>query len=305
MQTHLKKVLVLLLVLLTAAFSANAEAGETLLVQYQTVYSSPEGYVPGSAAGMGYILKADNGELFVIDGGNAEDGYRFLQLLKEVSGEEKPHVSVWFLSHPHSDHYGALRQIADYYRNHLTVDAIMANFPPRDLVDTVKSTSYAPGAAALDTIRYTLNADLIMPHTGDTFEVGNITVDIVTTWEDLKPVNDVNETSIVLMVKTEGKKVLFLGDAYAATCKNAIANYGDRLDCDMVQVAHHAVNGGSVALYKATGAKLYLIPNNRESVEKAKKKDTVVYWIMNNAPETVFAGDGTKYFSLSRSENGQ
>ena len=109
----------------------------------------------------------------------------------------------------------------------------------------------------------------------------------------------------ILMVKTEGKKILFLGDAYAATCKNAIANYGDRLDCDIVQVAHHAVNGGSVALYKAAGAKLYLIPNNREPVEKAKKKDSVVYWIVNNAPEMVFAGDGTEYFYLAQPLEGQ
>ena len=251
---------------------------------------------------MGYILKDENGVLFVIDGGLEDDGYRFLQLLKEVSGQEKPHVAMWFLSHPHNDHYGALKAIAGTYPNLLTVDTILANFPPRDLRDTVNGTSYAPGEAALDTIRYSLKAELIVPQTGDTYQVGNMAIEVITTWEDLKQVNECNETSTILMVRAGEKKILFLGDAYAATCKNAVKNYGDNLACDIIQVAHHAVCGGTVDLYKAANAKLYLIPNNRITVDICKKNDNVVYWVMKNAPKIVFSGDGTVSFNLSQME---
>lgn len=221
-----KKILCLLLCFLLCILSSAHAEESCVLVQYQTNHSALNQSTLDIASGMGYIIQDETGKLFAIDGGLEDDGYRFLQLLKEASGEEKPHVDMWFLSHPHSDHYGALKAIAGTYPNQLTVETILANFPPRDFVDTVKGTSYAPGETALDTIRYTLNAELAVPHTGDTYQVGQISIEVATTWEDLKQVNECNETSTILMVRAGEKKVLFLGDAYAATCKNAAKTMG-------------------------------------------------------------------------------
>lgn len=299
----MKKNIVIFLLLMTLCCGilpvAAEESGNALLVQYQTIHSSVEESTLSNASGMGYVMRAENGELFVIDGGVQDDGYRFLQLLKAVSGQDKPHVSLWFLSHPHADHYGALSMIANQYADQITVDRILAAFPPADTVDLVKGTSYAPGMAALNTILYTFRSELIVPHAGDTCHVGNMDIDVVTTWEDLRQINECNETSTILMVYAAGQKVLFLGDAYAATCKNAVKKYGDRLKCDIVQCAHHAVCGGSVELYKAADAGLHLIPNNRTTVDIQKKKDSVVYWLINNVQEILYAGDGTVYITLS------
>ena len=59
------------------------------LIQYATkasYYDGPFDSVVGwSAAGMGYIVKSENGKIIVIDGGRDEDGY---PLYKSVGFED-------------------------------------------------------------------------------------------------------------------------------------------------------------------------------------------------------------------------
>ena len=294
----LTAVLLLTMIVLPGAEAEGNMNKGTLLVQYCTANYELNKVLIDPAGGMGYIIRTENGELFVIDGGNENDGYRFLQLLREVSGEEKPHVSMWFLSHPHGDHYGALKSIADTYASQLTVDKLLCNFPPRDTVDLIKSTSYAYGNAALTSILAATHAELVTPHTGETYQVDNVTIDVVTTWEDLRQINDPNETSTVLMIYAEGQKMLFLGDAYPATAQNVLNNYGDKLACDIVQVAHHGINGCKVAVYENSGASLYLLPANRLTMEAMQGKYAPSTWVFNNAPELIVGGDGTAFIQL-------
>lgn len=270
----------------------------TMLVQYCTANYELNKVLIDPAGGMGYVIRTENGELFVIDGGNENDGYRFLQLLQEISGEEKPRVSMWFLSHPHGDHYGALKSIADEYADCLTIDKLLCSFPPHDTVDLNKSTSYASGSAALTTILTATQAELVTPHTGETYQLDNLTIDIVTTWEDLQKINDPNETSTVLMVYAEGQKMLFLGDAYPATAQNVLDNYGDKLACDIVQVAHHGINGCKAAVYEKTGAMLYLLPANQLTMDAMQGKYVPSTWVFKNAPELIVGGNGTSYIPL-------
>ncbi len=294
----LTAVLLLTMIVLPGAEAEGNMNKGTLLVQYCTANYELNKVLIDPAGGMGYIIRAENGELFVIDGGNENDGYRFLQLLREVSGEEKPHVSMWFLSHPHGDHYGALKSIADTYASQLMVDKLLCNFPPRETVDLIKSTSYAYGNAALTSILAATHAELVTPHTGETYHVDNVTIDVVTTWEDLRQINDPNETSTVLMIYAEGQKMLFLGDTYPATAQNVLNNYGDKLACDIVQVAHHGINGCKVAVYENSGASLYLLPANRLTMEAMQGKYAPSTWVFNNAPELIVGSDGTAYIPL-------
>jgi len=293
----LAAVLLMAIALPGAGAEENMNKG-TLLVQYCTANYELDKVLIDPAGGMGYIIRTENGELFVIDGGNTNDGYRFLQLLREVSGQEKPHISMWFLSHPHGDHYGALKSIADTYASQLTIDTILCSFPPRDTVDLIKSTSYASGNAALTNILAATHAKLVTPHTGETYQIDNISIDIVTTWEDLRQINDPNETSTVLMVYAEGQKMLFLADAYPATAQNVLKNHGDKLACDIVQVAHHGINGCKTAVYEQSGASLYLLPANRQTMDAMYGKYAPSTWVYKNAPELIVGGDGTVLISL-------
>lgn len=54
---------------------------------------------------MSYIIDTPHGEVIVMDGGNycAEDGEHLHEQLKARGGR----VSMWFITHAHSDHLGA------------------------------------------------------------------------------------------------------------------------------------------------------------------------------------------------------
>ena len=84
------------------------------LIQYATKASAYDGAfdskVGWAAAGMGYLLRTENGHLIAVDGGHPEDAEAFLELL-EANSDGKPVVDFWIITHPHGDHYGALLEI--------------------------------------------------------------------------------------------------------------------------------------------------------------------------------------------------
>ena len=80
---------------------------------------------------MSYVIDTPNGEVIVIDGGNycAEDGEHLYELLKARGG----HVSMWFITHAHSDHLGALMWILkNYPEGSIVVDKLCFHFPETD-----------------------------------------------------------------------------------------------------------------------------------------------------------------------------
>lgn len=58
---------------------------------------------------MGYVIKASDGSVIVIDGGNKVDAIQLSELIKELGGV----VNAWFITHPHSDHIDALVEIVN------------------------------------------------------------------------------------------------------------------------------------------------------------------------------------------------
>ena len=85
------------------------------LIQYMTrasLYDGPfDSKVGWSAAGMGYIALTENGKIIVIDGGYGDDAEDIIELLKSNCSEDTPHIDLWIITHPHFDHYGALKEI--------------------------------------------------------------------------------------------------------------------------------------------------------------------------------------------------
>ena len=86
------------------------------LIQYRTnasLYDGAFDSVSGwSAAGMGYVIVSENGKLIVIDGGFGDDAENLLDILRRNSPDAVPEVDLWIITHPHVDHYGALREVS-------------------------------------------------------------------------------------------------------------------------------------------------------------------------------------------------
>ena len=235
------------------------------LIQYRTLaslYNGPFGDgSPWPAAGMGYVFVTENRHLIVVDGGHGADAEPFLDLLTEAAGET-PVVDLWMVTHPHGDHYGALREIAtrEDLRGRVSVKELWWYFPPefRD----GKGKAPCEGANRhLREICTALGAVEHAPRIGETVTVDGLTLEMLFVPTNSEEIRNPNSLSLIFTVKSWAKTALITGDAFADTLGYCAERYGEALKCDILQLPHHGLcDTGLPAFYRLAGAETLLIP---------------------------------------------
>ena len=81
---------------------------------------------------MGYVLQTDDA-LIVLDGGTAGDAPFLRELLHRLGGAQ-PHITAWFLTHPHHDHVGAFVALMEG-PDAPVVEQVYHCFPSRQLLE--------------------------------------------------------------------------------------------------------------------------------------------------------------------------
>ncbi len=148
------------------------------------------------------VIRTGEGKTIVIDGGRkAYDSDYLFKYLQRITGDATPHVDAWFMTHAHSDHYGAIIGISNNYASQITVDTFYHRFPtdaqvnkyfaavePATRISQINSIYTAVGkfknAQGGATNIVTLNAI----HTGkcnSTFDFDDLHMDVLLTIEDI------------------------------------------------------------------------------------------------------------------------
>lgn len=70
------------------------------------------------------LIETNQGKIIMIDGGVEEDAAHLIQSLMARGG----HVDTWLITHPHSDHVGALNYILSHPECGITVDNLYYSF---------------------------------------------------------------------------------------------------------------------------------------------------------------------------------
>lgn len=78
------------------------------------------------------VMQSKDGTLVVIDGGWDSDSAHLLDVIRSKGG----HVSGWFITHPHSDHAGALIEILNNPDSQITIDNVYYKFTDQEWYDT-------------------------------------------------------------------------------------------------------------------------------------------------------------------------
>lgn len=205
---------------------------------------------------MSYLIESPDGRLVMIDGGNCCD--EDADFLESVLREKGEHVSAWFLTHAHDDHYGTLLRLLEREKLKLTIDGIYFSFPSPDWSAIARENQQQHFVdfwellpkSGLPTVRI---------GRGDCFDFG-VSIEVLNSLPDYENMPSVNDTSIVLRVGFPKRDVLFLADLAPEGQKILVNESRDKLRCDIVQMAHHGQKGVTFDMYSLIEPKICLYP---------------------------------------------
>lgn len=207
------------------------------------------------AAGMGYVVKTQNGKLIAIDGGVSADANGFYRFLREYSNSNELVIDYWIITHPHGDHIDALRSIAANGLLELTVKNFVYNFPA-----DFKDTSCQFYGSEMQRISKDMGANVITPKKGQKIKLDNVEIEFYYVPVNYANFSSSNQLSLIFSI-TADKRVMITGDAYENGLKAAANDYGSKLKCDILQMPHHFLcDTGYQAFYNYVGADTLVLP---------------------------------------------
>lgn len=234
---------------------------------YDGPFGGDSGWI---SAGMGYLIVTENGRLIAVDGGNTEDAADFCELITKYSPDGE--VDLWLLTHPHTDHFGALSGIAKNKElsSRIKVKKLVSLFGTEaDMPsDETEAARRAIALEAHDAILARLGYRATEPSEGDTYTVDSAKLRIIALPKDL---SRANASSIIFSVSTNGKKVLFTGDSTTDRLEDAFDRYKSELKSDVLQIPHHGLcDTGYIPFYEAVSPKIIFVPICRSGEESMK-----------------------------------
>ena len=238
---------------------------QELLMQLCTEKSKFDGEWKWQAAGMSYLVKTKENRFIMIDGGETEeDTIHLINVMRQISGEEHPTVALWIITHPHLDHYGALKILSEHpeYAKEISICQLCYQLP-NDAILPASGVTYPNEHADIQSISKYINVPVTTPHTNDILKIDGLSIRFFFTPEDcLERLRDVNELSLMFQITGENKSVMFTGDAYERTTRLVAFRFWDELQSDYCQLSHHGLNGGSAEFYARVNATDVLIPSS-------------------------------------------
>lgn len=220
--------------------------------------------IPGKFdVSMAYVIRTYDNKIIVMDGGEAnKDLYNdtrddFLSLLKTITGEEKPTVDAWFITHCHRDHIGVFNELMKDDSPLCKVKNVYYNFPSRDwMIQQNVLETYENFMIALK------NCDnAVVVQLGDVIPVGNVSMEVMLVPDPTITSNGVNESSVVFRATIGEQTVLFLGDLGTASGNRLYRQHKSKLKSDVVQMAHHGSYGVTDITYRHISPKVCLWPD--------------------------------------------
>ena len=238
-------------------------------------YGEAGGSTDNTNNGLMMIIKQADNSLFLIDGGfyvqataNAVSG--LWQFMHEITGTvsgEKIVISCWFVTHPHNDHHALVSSLISNYSKQMDLQRVMFNFPSSSELDAGKM-------GIVNDVRNTVcqyfpNAKFLKCHTGQSIQLGSMTIDVMTTHEDAiaattgkSIISEGNSmTTVLRFTFADGTRYMELGDISEERESSFLGMYSDaEFKCKISDVAHHGFNGVQ-RLYNKISARYILWSN--------------------------------------------
>ena len=218
------------------------------------------------------IYQLANGKFLIIDGGIILADRIYKKLREFQPNASKLTIAGWVISHPHNDHQDGIEYFIEQHGYEVDIENIYFNYAQADYYNnpTDKDHTTEREGARVSKLRdlcnkyLTRSTKIVKPHTGQIYNFGSASMEIISTVEDLLPTKMpfVNETSMVVRVTVAGQSNMLLADA-SSNMKGIIRSmYDSHVKSDMVTLAHHGVWDNTPELYNEIKGKVLFWPNN-------------------------------------------
>ncbi len=203
--------------------------------------------------GASHVVRLRDGRFIIFDGGREflQDAERLYQCLKKSTPHENPVIAAWIMTHAHEDHYLCFLTFFEKYSEDVVIEKFMLNFPEHDDVEhfpcivnddprVERNVSATVNIPILWEYIEKCGADVFMPHTGQSYNIGDVRMEIVSCIDDIMhaPNNNINASSTVIRMEIEGQTVLWGADS-AMSIAGFPRRFREHLKSDILQVPHH------------------------------------------------------------------
>lgn len=206
--------------------------------------------------GNSYVFRINDGKVVVMDGGVKKEADYLRGFLAALGNR----VDVWFVSHPHPDHIGALTEILKEPKGIHIGKVCQSEFSPAlcDSEPEYKAAAAEYYACLQKSGIPVLNVTkpgMIIAFDQTKFKILSVKNEDIT-------VNPYNNSSMVIRVWDKSKSMVFLADCGLEE-GNRLLNgpFRKDLDCDYLQMAHHGQKGVSKDFYRTIKFKACLWPS--------------------------------------------
>lgn len=206
--------------------------------------------------GNSYVFRMNDGKVAVMDGGAKEEAVYLRGFLAALGNQ----VDIWFVSHPHPDHIGALTEILKDLKGlqiakvcHSEFSTAFCGSEPDYKAPALEF--YASLKKSGISIENVTEPGLIIELDQTKFKILGVKNEDIT-------VNPFNNSSMVIRVWDTSKSMVFLGDCSSEEGDRLLNGpFRKDLDCDYLQIAHHGQQGASKNFYKTIKFKACLWPS--------------------------------------------
>lgn len=262
------------------------------------------GQIASVDCGQGYIFLLPDGRLIIQDGGgrySAKPDYIYEAIQQIAPDPYNVVIAAWVISHPHGDHQNGFTEFVDNHGDdpYITLERIITNYISRDMYQYVRDDgAKETNGAAVDRLRQIVkevypNTQFVKAHTGQVFNFGSASMEIIYTVEDYLPAekfNYVNSSSLVIRVTVEDTSVMLLADTTHASGQIIEDMFGSHLKSDMVQLAHHGMAPSNASLYRCIQADVLIWPSTyKHSAERFQQYGSTINAALEYAKDVYIA----------------
>jgi len=233
---------------------------ENLILQIGTRSTIEKNY------GMCYAYRLCDGSFIVADMGYSDQVMAdriYETLAKYAPDPNNIVIAAFFVSHAHIDHYGGFENFSETYTDKVTIEKIIYNYHNEKSMALAGVSTGALYALEDHAAKWD-GVELIEAHPGQEFFIRDAYIEMLYTWEmfETDEIPYLNNSGIIFSVTLENTKIMQLGDCGPLVSPILLTAYGDYLDSDIIQVAHHGLIGATAELNAEINAEVILYPSS-------------------------------------------